>query len=222
MLNADGSLRKDLFIEDGLPWTAKVMTSGAIRFANTRWNRRLRNSQIKLRQSCLKIFFITSNRVTKPGSDLINALKTTHVRKSRPPIEDFSGSVAIPTSLIFLIQTIMTFAGVDATDGLEADFDGELAHGETPFQLFSLRNLINFLLGFSWTGVSFFNTIENKPLLIGLAVLVGSLLFTFFFFWSSGRFKTGWRTTRFKRPVPSIKLPKYTSPYLSANPVREK
>ena len=89
--------------------------------------------------------------------------------------------VAIPTSLIFLIQTIMTFAGVDATDGLEADFDGDIAHGETPFQLFSLRNLINFLLGFSWTGISFFNTIENKTVLIGLAVLVGAAFVYVFF-----------------------------------------
>jgi hypothetical protein len=89
--------------------------------------------------------------------------------------------VAIPTSLIFVIQTIMTFIGVDATDGLEADFDGDISHAEAPFQLFSLRNLINFLLGFSWTGISFFNTIPNKPLLIGLAVLTGALFVYFFF-----------------------------------------
>lgn len=89
--------------------------------------------------------------------------------------------VAIPTSLIFVIQTIMTFAGVDATDGLDADFDGDMSHAETPFQLFSLRNLINFLLGFSWTGISFFTTIENKPFLIGLAVLVGAAFVYFFF-----------------------------------------
>lgn len=89
--------------------------------------------------------------------------------------------VAIPTSLIFVIQIIMTFIGVDAADGLEADFDGDIGHADAPFQLFSLRNLINFLLGFSWTGISFFNTIDNKSLLIGLAVLVGAL-FVFLFF----------------------------------------
>jgi hypothetical protein len=89
--------------------------------------------------------------------------------------------VAIPTSLIFVIQTIMTFIGVDATDGLDADFDGDLSHAEAPFQLFSLRNLINFLLGFSWTGISFFNTLENKTLLIGLAVIVGSAFVYSFF-----------------------------------------
>jgi len=31
--------------------------------------------------------------------------------------------VAIPVSLIFIIQTIMTFMGVDASDGVEVDFE---------------------------------------------------------------------------------------------------
>lgn len=89
--------------------------------------------------------------------------------------------VAIPTSLIFVIQTVMTFIGVDTSDGLEADFDGDISDADAPFQLFSLRNLINFLLGFSWTGISFFNTINNQSLLIGLAVLVGALFVYLFF-----------------------------------------
>lgn len=89
--------------------------------------------------------------------------------------------VAIPTSLIFVIQTIMTFIGVDATDGLDADFDGDISHADAPFQLFSLRNLINFLLGFSWAGISLFTTIENKTLLIGIAVAVGAAFVYIFF-----------------------------------------
>jgi len=89
--------------------------------------------------------------------------------------------IAIPTSLIFLIQTIMTFMGVDSTDGLEADFDGDLTGGQAPFQLFSLRNLTNFLLGFSWTGISFFNLISNAIILVSLAVLVGAFFVYFFF-----------------------------------------
>lgn len=89
--------------------------------------------------------------------------------------------VAIPASLIFLIQTIMTFIGVDATDGLEADFDGDLAHAEAPFQLFSLRNLINFLLGFGWAGIAFFTTLENRALLVCVAVAIGAaFVYTFF------------------------------------------
>lgn len=89
--------------------------------------------------------------------------------------------VAIPTSLIFFIQTIMTFVGADASDGIDADFNGDLDGTDAPFQLFSLRNLINFLLGFSWTGISFYNTITNKPILIILSLAVG-ILFLFLFF----------------------------------------
>jgi hypothetical protein len=89
--------------------------------------------------------------------------------------------VALPASLIFIGQTIMTFLGADASDGVDADFDGDFEGGEAPFQLFSLRNLINFLLGFSWTGISFYDSISNKNLLIGIAVLVGALFVYFFF-----------------------------------------
>lgn len=89
--------------------------------------------------------------------------------------------VAIPTSLIFSIQTIMTFIGVDSSDGVEADFDGDLGDTDAPFQLFSLRNLINFLLGFSWTGISFYTTLSNKLFLIVLSLAVG-ILFVYLFF----------------------------------------
>jgi hypothetical protein len=89
--------------------------------------------------------------------------------------------IALPVSLVFIIQTILTFIGGDATDGLEADFDGDMTGDSGPFQLFSLRNLINFLLGFSWFGISFWNVVENKTVLIGLAVVVG-LIFLFLFF----------------------------------------
>lgn len=89
--------------------------------------------------------------------------------------------IAIPASLIFIIQTIMTFMGTDSSDGIQADFDGDLSGADAPFQLFSLRNLINFFLGFSWTGISFYTTISNKPLLIFLSLVVG-VLFVYLFF----------------------------------------
>lgn len=90
--------------------------------------------------------------------------------------------IALAASLVFLIQTLLTFIGSDAHDGTMADFDGNLDHVDAPFQLFSLRNLINFLLGFGWTGVAFFNAIDNKFLLIALAFLVGILFILLFFF----------------------------------------
>jgi hypothetical protein len=88
--------------------------------------------------------------------------------------------IAIPTSFIFAIQAIMTFIGADGGDGIDADFDGDLEHGDSHFQIFSLRNLINFLLGFSWTGISFYYTLP-PALLIIVSVLVGALFIYMFF-----------------------------------------
>ncbi|MCC6817770.1 MAG: NfeD family protein [Bacteroidia bacterium] len=89
--------------------------------------------------------------------------------------------IALPCSLIFVIQSIMTFMGADATEGVTADFDGDLDGGDTPFQLFSFRNLINFMLGFSWTGISFYLTIKSSTMLIALSTVVG-ILFVYVFF----------------------------------------
>ena len=84
--------------------------------------------------------------------------------------------IAIPASVIFIIQMVMTFIGMDADGGLDADVNSDLGDTEVPFQLFTFRNLINFFLGFSWTGISFYNTIGNKFLLTALAALMGILL----------------------------------------------
>ncbi len=89
--------------------------------------------------------------------------------------------IAIPSSIIFIIQSIMTFTGSDSMDGVEADFDGDMSGGDAPFQLFSLRNLINFLLGFSWTGISFYASIANHAVLITLSLIIG-MLFVYVFF----------------------------------------
>ena len=88
--------------------------------------------------------------------------------------------VAIPVSVIFLIQTVMTFIG-GAAESMDIDFDGDIDGQDTPFHLFSLRNLINFLLGFSWTGISFYTTVSSKLFLIVFSILVG-FLFVYLFF----------------------------------------
>ncbi|GHT73357.1 hypothetical protein AGMMS50262_04320 [Bacteroidia bacterium] len=84
-------------------------------------------------------------------------------------------------SLIFVIQTIITFIGMDASDGLNADFDGD-ASADGPFQLFSLRNLTNFFLGFGWGGVCFYDTFSSKGLVAVFACLTGLVFVLLFFF----------------------------------------
>jgi hypothetical protein len=86
--------------------------------------------------------------------------------------------IALPVSLFFLLQTIMTFLGLS---GGETDIDSDSGDTDLPFEIFTLRNLINFLLGFSWTGISLYDSIENKLILILISVVVGILFIGIFF-----------------------------------------
>lgn len=103
------------------------------------------------------------------------------ILESLPPLLKTFWFIAIPVSIIFLIQTIMTFAGADAADGVQADFDSNLDHTEAPFQLFTFRNLINFLLGFSWAGISFYGIISSNFWLTIVALVTGVLFLVVFF-----------------------------------------
>ncbi len=63
--------------------------------------------------------------------------------------------IAVPFSLLFLAQTIMTFAGLG---GDEADATGDsdaMVHADTgiEFQFLTLKNLIAFFTIFGWTGL---------------------------------------------------------------------
>lgn len=87
--------------------------------------------------------------------------------------------IAIAASLIFIIQTVLSFVGTDAD--IDGDIDLDTDSSSYFSSIFSFRNLINFLLGFGWTGVAFYRTIGNTALLAALAVGVG-LLFIFIFF----------------------------------------
>lgn len=89
--------------------------------------------------------------------------------------------ISLPVSLIFIIQVILTIIGMDSSDGSDVDFHGDFDGGEMPFQLFSFRNLINFLLGFGWGGIAFYNHFENKIVLTLIALLIGVAMLIMFF-----------------------------------------
>ena len=111
--------------------------------------------------------------------------------ESLPILLKFFCYIAIPTSLIFLIQTVITFSGHDLADDFDIDFDAP-AHDGDNFQLFSLRNLINFLLGFSWTGISFYYKIgKHTWFLIPLSLFVGIVSVILFFFMTNQIQKLG-------------------------------
>ncbi|MDL2262759.1 serine protease [Bacteroidales bacterium OttesenSCG-928-I21] len=71
-------------------------------------------------------------------------------------LEQIYWIIAIPFSVIFLIQLIMTIVGgfgdAELDNNGDADFDVESDYG-IHFQFISLKNLIGFFTIFSWTGI---------------------------------------------------------------------
>lgn len=91
--------------------------------------------------------------------------------------------LAIVSSVIFIIQAIMTFVGFDSDADIEladapdaipesgdADFDAD------GFHLISIKSVVSFILGFGWTGVLFWDAIDS-PLWLGLLAFVVGLIF---------------------------------------------
>ncbi|MDR1682300.1 MAG: serine protease [Candidatus Symbiothrix sp.] len=79
-------------------------------------------------------------------------------------------------TLVFVIQTIITFAGMDVPGHFDADFsDGEI-HADSSYPFFSIRSMVNFFLGLGWGGVCFYNTFESSFWLAFFAASTGLVL----------------------------------------------
>ena len=84
-------------------------------------------------------------------------------------------------SLLFIIQMILTFIGMDSADDADSSFGGDLEEN-APSQFFSIRNLVNFFLGFGWGGVCFYNSFSAKIWVTVFAFLTGICFVLLFFF----------------------------------------
>ena len=95
------------------------------------------------------------------------------------PVMKLLWGVTLSASLIFVIQTVMTFLGADAdsTDfdvDVDTSMDGsDLSNIEGGSNLYTFRNFVNFFLGFGWTAILLEKSVQSTALVIILAVLVG-------------------------------------------------
>ena len=97
------------------------------------------------------------------------------------PVMRLLWGVTLTASLIFIIQTIMTFLGADTDTDFDVDVDtslegGDLSNIEGGSNLYTFRNFVNFFLGFGWTAILLQGQVKSTALLVILAVLVGVAL----------------------------------------------
>lgn len=109
--------------------------------------------------------------------------------------------ITLSASLIFVIQSIMTFIGVDTDfntdfdtdfDAGGADIDGTAGH--SGMGLLTFRNFVNFCLGFGWTSVLLKEQIASQGVLFTVAAIIGIGLVAvvmLLFKWISGMQESG-------------------------------
>ncbi len=87
-------------------------------------------------------------------------------------LEKIYWGIAIPFTLFFLLQMLLTFFGADIPDdgGADADIDSD---GGIGFQFFTLKNMVAFFTIFSWTGVACLDSGLANGLSIFISLIAG-------------------------------------------------
>jgi membrane protein implicated in regulation of membrane protease activity len=107
--------------------------------------------------------------------------------------------VTLTASLIFIIQSILTFIGADADSNFDVDVDtsmdgSDLSNIDGGSNLYTFRNFINFLLGFGWSAILLQESITSVPVLIIVSVIIGVALVAavmYLFKWLAGMQQSG-------------------------------
>lgn len=103
-------------------------------------------------------------------------------------------AVTLSASLVFVIQTVMTFLGAagDSDFDINSDVDAggdvadtsvdadsaahEAAHASSGMNLLTFRNFINFLIGFGWTAILLQKSVPATGLRMLISIAVGVVL----------------------------------------------
>jgi len=101
---------------------------------------------------------------------------------SMPTADHIFWGVAIVSSAFFLFQTLAMLIGFGDTDAADTDVptDSVLDGSDGAMDLFTLRNMVNFMLGFGWAGVCLRPAISSTPLLVVASLAVGALFVAVF------------------------------------------
>lgn len=115
------------------------------------------------------------------------------------PIMKVLWVVTLSASLIFIIQSVLTFLGADADADFDTDVDlsadgSDLSNIDGGSNLYTFRNFVNFILGFGWSAILLQDSIPSWPLLVVVSALIGIALVAavmYLFKWLSGMQQSG-------------------------------
>lgn len=83
-------------------------------------------------------------------------------------------ALALPFTIIFVLQLILSFLGGDTTDDVP-DAEVNADHG-LGFQFFTLKNFIGFFTIFGWTGIAVIQSGASNGISVIVATVAGTLM----------------------------------------------
>ena len=106
--------------------------------------------------------------------------------------------ITLTASVIFVVQSIMTFLGADASGDFDVDASGldtaDASDMGSGASLLTFRNFVNFFIGFGWTAILLKDKIASATVLLIVSILVGVGLVVavmMLFKWLSGMQQSG-------------------------------
>ncbi|MFT4521948.1 MAG: hypothetical protein ACI8ZN_000887 [Bacteroidia bacterium] len=85
--------------------------------------------------------------------------------------------IALPFSLAFVIQIILTFFSVDAEADADLDIDAEIDTDQgAGYQFFTIKNLIAFFTIFGWTGIACIDGGLGRMTTVSIAFIAGMVM----------------------------------------------
>lgn len=90
-------------------------------------------------------------------------------------------AITLSASLIFVIQTILTFLGAggdvntdfDVASDVDVNTDIDGTSGHSGMGLLTFRNFVNFALGFGWSAILLNSEIASKSVLMIVSIIIG-------------------------------------------------
>ncbi len=84
--------------------------------------------------------------------------------------------IAIPFSVFFVIQTIVSLFAGDVDHDLSGHSDASGADDGIPFQFFTIKNMVAFFTIFGWAGIACFNGGIGYGLTITISIVSGIIM----------------------------------------------
>jgi hypothetical protein len=82
--------------------------------------------------------------------------------------EKFFWFIAIPFTVLFVLQLILTFSGMGDSDSDGGDIDVD-----SGFPIFTIKNFITFLTVFGWSGITFYSLNFKEVTTVIIAAVLG-------------------------------------------------